>query len=148
MKRSAALTLLSHDHHHALVVAQRLRRAEDRSPATRELLDFWESQGREHFDVEEEVLVPTWLELDPGADRALAERLADEHQVIRSLVRAAQSDSLDLDGLAETGRLLADHVRFEERELFPLIEKALRSDALATLGEEIGDHRAPGRGGS
>ena len=145
MKRSAALTLLSHDHHHALVVAQRLRRAEDRSQATRELLNFWESQGREHFEVEEEVLVPTWLELDPGADRALAERLADEHLVIRSQVRAAQSGTLDLDGLGETGRLLADHVRFEERELFPLIEGALRSGALETLGEEIGDHRAPGQ---
>ena len=137
MKRSAALSLLSHDHHHALVVAQRLRRAEDRSKATRQLLDFWESQGRQHFEVEEEVLVPTWLELDPDADRALAARVADEHLVIRSLVRAAQSGALDLDGLAEAGRLLADHVRFEERELFPLIEGALRSGALAALGEEI-----------
>jgi hemerythrin-like domain-containing protein len=100
-----------------------------------------------HHSLEDDAIFPYLRHRDARLG-PLLDRLADEHLVIRSLVRAAQSGALDLDGLAETGRLLADHVRFEERDLFPLIEGALRSGALATLGDEIGDRRtgsAPGR---
>src|SRR6185436_16880429 len=59
MKRSAALTSLSHDHHHALDVARRLRRAapEELDAARASLLEFWEPRGRRHFEIEERVLL-------------------------------------------------------------------------------------------
>jgi hypothetical protein len=48
MRRSAALTPLSHDHHHALDVARRLRRAtsEDVADALGHLRTFWENEGQ------------------------------------------------------------------------------------------------------
>ena len=51
MKRSAALTSLSRDHHQALVVAQRLRRAdaESASDAREQFLTYWGEHGRRHF---------------------------------------------------------------------------------------------------
>ena len=55
MKRSSELTPLSHDHHQALFVAQRLRRADHEAEAAVELLKFWEEYGRRHFEVEEGV---------------------------------------------------------------------------------------------
>src|SRR5680860_716611 len=60
MKRDPALVSLSHDHHQALFVAQKLRRAtaetlgEDRAA----FLAYWEEHGRAHFRLEEEVLLP------------------------------------------------------------------------------------------
>jgi DNA-binding NarL/FixJ family response regulator len=76
MKRSEALTPLSHDHHQALVAAQQLRRAEDPEAATAAFLEFWRGQGSQHFRIEEDILLPAWLAADPDADRALAARLA------------------------------------------------------------------------
>jgi hypothetical protein len=137
VKRTPELTPLSHDHHKALFVAQRLRRADDEAAAAAELLDYWLTHGRRHFEIEEGVLLPAWLELDPAAQPALAARLAAEHLSIRTFVRRAGAGGLDLAGLAEAGRLLAEHVRFEERELFPLIERGLEPTALAALGVEI-----------
>ena len=137
MKRSPELTPLSHDHHQALFVAQRVRRADDVAEGRADLLGYWQTHGRQHFEVEEAVLLPAWLELDPNANRVLIARVADEHLVIRALVRRARANTLDLDRLREGGTLLAEHVRFEERQLFPLIESGIEPNALAQLGEEI-----------
>ena len=137
MKRSPELTPLSRDHHKALSTAQRLRRAGDVAEACRELIGFWESHGRLHFEVEEGVLLPAWFELDPAADGEMAARMVREHLEIRTAVRLARSQAAGLDGLRAAGSLLAGHVRFEERELFPLIETRLDPVALANLGREI-----------
>ena len=62
MKRTEALVLLSRDHHQALVIAQRLRRADTAtaSAARRALLDYWDAHGRIHFQREEELLLPAY----------------------------------------------------------------------------------------
>jgi hypothetical protein len=56
MKRSAAIASLSRDHHEALVVAQKLRRATDATAveARAALLDYWTGHGRLHFRLEED----------------------------------------------------------------------------------------------
>jgi hypothetical protein len=143
MKRSEALTPLSHDHHQALVAAQQLRRAEDPEAATAAFLEFWRGQGSQHFRIEEDILLPAWLAADPDADRALAARLADEHLTIRARARAVERGELSPEGLHELGELMSAHVRFEERELFPRIEASLDPQALATLATEI-DHAERG----
>lgn len=60
MKRHPALESLSRDHHHALVVAQRLKRPTDSTAADARaaFLQYWQADGREHFREEEEVLLP------------------------------------------------------------------------------------------
>jgi hypothetical protein len=60
MKRHPALAELSRDHHQALVVARRLKRADDESVdrAREGFLDYWEHEGSEHFREEEEILLP------------------------------------------------------------------------------------------
>ena len=60
MKRSAALRPLSHDHQHALDAALRLRRAEPDTlcAAVDHFLEFFEREGRRHFAIEEELLLP------------------------------------------------------------------------------------------
>ncbi|MGH2928070.1 MAG: hemerythrin domain-containing protein, partial [Solirubrobacteraceae bacterium] len=63
MKRHPAIAALSRDHHHALVVAQRLRRATDDdgsdARARETFLEYWRADGAQHFREEEEILLPT-----------------------------------------------------------------------------------------
>ena len=136
MKRSPALSPLSRDHLGALLVAKKLREAEDPPPAIRALLDFWQREGAEHFRIEEEVLLPGWA-LEAEVDRPGVIQMLEEHLKIRTAVMHAAGDDVSLADLHELGRLLNDHVRFEERSLFPRIEAALAGDALARLGAAI-----------
>jgi hypothetical protein len=62
MKRSEALAPLSRQHHQGLFIALTLKRADPESAveARRAFMEFWESDGREHFRIEEEVLLPAY----------------------------------------------------------------------------------------
>lgn len=127
MKRERALVSLSHDHHQALVVAQNLRRAstETAAEARAKLAAYWEEHGRTHFRLEEEVLLPAYAGHGDPYDPLLARALCD-HVAIRHRIQLLGRDSAaSLAALHELGGLISDHVRLEERELFPLIESAL-----------------------
>jgi hypothetical protein len=138
MKRSAELTPLSRDHHQALTAALQLKRAEDPAGAREHFLGFWRTHGRGHFAIEEEILLPGWIEGSAGADRAAAARVAADHLEIRTRVRRLErGDGVAVDELRELGALLDAHVRFEERELFPAIEADLEAATIARLGAEI-----------
>jgi hemerythrin-like domain-containing protein len=143
VRRSAELTPLSHDHHQALFVAQRLKR-DDARDARERFLEFWGTHGEAHFAIEEAVLLPGWIEADPSADHELAARVASEHLAIRVEARRLERGELPLEALRALGDALERHVRFEERELFPLIEASLEVEELERLGAEIA--AAEGRG--
>ena len=139
MKRSAALIPLSHDHHQALFVSKLLRDAPESDDGGEEALSafrkFWEKDGDRHFRIEEQVLVPG-AGLPGELAREEVDRMREEHAQIRELV-SSLLDPARPEQLSELGRVLADHVRFEERELFPLIEESLEPEQLEHLGELI-----------
>ena len=62
MKRHPALVPLSHDHHQVLFIAQRLRRAtpENAGEIAAAFLAMWESDEKQHFRLEEELLLPAY----------------------------------------------------------------------------------------
>jgi hemerythrin-like domain-containing protein len=142
MKRSTELTPLSHDHHQALFVAMQLKRAapDDVARAVKAFLDFTEETGDLHFRIEEEILLPGWVAAgtcDRRTAAAMAARVAAEHLEIRASTRLLQAGDVSADRARELGSLLERHVRFEERELFPLVEGSLGEKALRSLGAEI-----------
>jgi hemerythrin-like domain-containing protein len=141
MKRSEALRSLSRDHHHALVIAQDLRQAEDPPRAARHFLEFWKQHGEPHFRVEEEVLLPLRAYLGKP-DAEAAARVAREHLSIRRAAMALESGRSSLDQVHDLGKELEDHVRFEERELFPLLEADLDEDGLAHLARVVSEAEA------
>jgi hypothetical protein len=116
MKRSPELIHFSHDHHHALDIARRLRRVEpDGLEQVRAAYEaFWADRGAEHFAEEEREL--TADRLDSAEWRAGVARMLAEHEDIRG----RRVDSVE--AARALGDLLHDHVRFEERELFALLE--------------------------
>jgi hemerythrin-like domain-containing protein len=135
VKRDPALVSLSRDHHQALVVAQKLSRAsaETAAEALAALAAYWEEHGRAHFRLEEEVLFPAYAGHGDAYNSLLARALCD-HVAIRQRIDVFGRDSItpiaELRGL---GNLISDHVRLEERELFPMIEKALPTAELAAV---------------
>lgn len=142
MKRAEALRPLSREHLHALFAAKQLREADDLEGATEVFLGFWRGDGRRHFRVEEEVLLPTWA-AHAEVDREGVSRMLEEHLAIRRQALRLERGELSLDDLRELGRLLHDHVRFEERRLFPLVEEALDPARLGQLAEALRARAAP-----
>lgn len=136
MKREEALQPLSREHLDALLAAKKLREAESLEAASRAFLDFWRGDGQHHFRVEEEVLLPGWA-AHAEVDRDGVHRMLDEHLTIRREALRLEAGEMTLDRARELGQLLDDHVRFEERQLFPAIEDALEAAGLSRLGAAI-----------
>ena len=138
MKRHPALVTLSQDHHHALVVAQRLRRAHrgTAADAARAFGEWWEPDARQHFRLEEEILLPALAAngVSPR-EEAIVQTLVDHMLIRRDAAVIANRAPLDL--LHDLGNRLAAHVRLEEQHLFPLIESTLREDQLCMVAQQL-----------
>ena len=141
MKRDPALMPLTHDHHHALVQARRLRRAaagEDvaRTAAVREFIAFFDADTVNHFREEEELLLPLIVEaagsVPPVVERVLADHV-ELHTALLRLRRGLPSGRAEPEPMHEVARLLEAHIRLEERDLFPLAEATVPPSALAGL---------------
>ena len=150
MKRHAALQPLSRDHHVALTVALRLRRAtdDDAAAARDAFMTFWRDHGAAHFRVEEDVLLPAFADHgDPEA--ACVVRMLVDHVRIRAAAHRLENESHPLlESLHDLGTALERHVRLEEREVFPLIEASMppaaaEALAAAVLGAERERLRGP-----
>jgi hemerythrin-like domain-containing protein len=134
MKRHPSLQPLSDDHHRALVLARRLRRASsgpdstDAEALSREVQQQFETELDPHFRVEESWLLPA---LHAKGAAELAEQTAVDHARLRDLVRSVWSG----DTAEQLGTLLEKHVRFEERVLFPKAEALLSETELASVRE-------------
>jgi iron-sulfur cluster repair protein YtfE (RIC family) len=137
VKRHPALESLSRDHHHALVVAQRLKRATDGTAdeARAAFVQYWQTEGQEHFREEEEILLPA-LARFANPDQPVVARVLIDHVRIRRLA-AERADLESTATLHRLGEELEQHVRREERELFPIIEEAVPEPELVALAERL-----------
>ena len=151
MKRHQSLHPLSQHHHFALIQAFEMRRAvqapaEEREAAVgrqaEKFIAFWHKTGIVHFREEEEVLLPAYarharLDQDFGIMRLLA-----DHAEIRAAVEdferlRAKKLPIEIETMTRLAKLLYDHVRFEENEVFPRIERALGEEALDAVGRAL-----------
>jgi hemerythrin-like domain-containing protein len=134
---------LSHDHHEALVEARRLRRGADEpepTDAATAFLAFFASSAVPHFREEEEVLFPRVV--DAAEARALVVQALLEHQrlhaataELRALVAQGNATQVVATSMRELATLFENHVRLEERRLFPLIEALLTEETLVALAD-------------
>ncbi len=138
MQRDPSLIPLSHQHHNALALCVVTRRSlsAGETPAniealSRRIVERYELELANHFDIEEQVLFPVC-----GALAPIEELLAD-HRMIGALVaelRSSPSAAL-LERFCE---LLARHIRREENELFQQVQETLPRHVLDEAGREIG----------
>ncbi len=137
MKRHEALHPLSHHHHHALMVALDFKRAgtekgsKTYSELIKELEVFWEKDGENHFLDEETLLFPIYYVYADDPDEDLVKEALYQHTKIRGIVKELLNlPAKNYDKMNELGHLLDEHIRLEERKLFPLIEAAVPDDPL------------------
>lgn len=138
MKRHQALQQLSRDHHDALVVAHRLKRLDytNAEDARNAFLEYWKNEGREHFRQEEEILLPTLTRYVDSSTPIISQVLSDHSRIGRLATEISKASRLEQ--LRALGLELEQHVRKEERELFPLIERAIPDRELAELASRLG----------
>ncbi len=133
MKRHEALHPLSHHHHHTLVMAQQLKNADDKASIqqmTRDVINFWQHDGEDHFRDEEEVLLPLYAQYETVDIPEIQEMLI-QHVQIRSYVQQIRgTQRKDRQIFRNLGELLQKHVRLEERVIFPMIEQAIPENYL------------------
>ncbi|MBZ0201524.1 MAG: hemerythrin domain-containing protein [Ignavibacteria bacterium] len=136
MKRHESLALLSSDHHQGLSIAKMLRSKErikalGTEAVYNKLSDFFHNELTGHFSEEENFLAP-WLR-----DNLLIKRMCREHNELRRIF-VSMSAAGDLENTLQSfGELLESHIRFEERELFPMIESTLPESTLIRIGSSI-----------
>ncbi len=149
MQRSDELAPLSREHHVALELALRLKRATvlDAGDVRELVAGFWEEEGRDHFRAEEDVLLPAFARHAPADDPDVVRVLTEHDQLRRRIAGLATVPSPGTEALHELGALLEAHVRHEERTLFPRIEAALTAAELAAVGAQLAtvgaQHRPP-----
>jgi len=126
MKRHPKLQDLSREHHGALQLSLKAKRAASsgdhatiETTAAACLAAFYSALDP-HFIIEENTLLP--LLVSAGEDKLAKQLEHDHHELRRLAIQLARADAATLLCFAE---LLMSHVRFEERELFVVLEAIL-----------------------
>lgn len=112
MKRHPRLIQFSREHHLSLRLGRDLQRDGDVAGLRAE-----HDGLLAHFAAEERDLLPILTE---NGEPLQAGRLLAEHARLRELFRASLAG--EEGAAAAAGQTLIEHVRYEERELFPLLE--------------------------
>jgi len=106
------------------------------------LLGFWKDHLEDHFEQEEKILVPA-LPASPETE-ALVSRLREDHDEVRGLLdRLKEDTSPKGELLEEISTKIKNHIRFEERELFPYAERSIEPTALEKVGELLSENHRP-----
>jgi iron-sulfur cluster repair protein YtfE (RIC family) len=147
-KRDPSLISLSHDHHHSLALAVRLKQGDkallsdgwthDRRAQVQRVEQFYNEELRLHFKIEEQVLFPMMRSALPQWSE-LPDALVQQHRQLEQMIAALPSvngESLSR-ALVDIGELLELHVRLEDRQLFPLFESDIPDDMRIEVGKHI-----------
>ena len=139
IKRSNELVPLSRDHHSGLLLCWKIRtgikNGIDEKRIAAYVVFYYQSQLSGHFRQEEEYVFTL-----SGPQDSMIQKALDEHREINNLV--AQLENNTSTGYAVLEQLadkLDDHIRYEERELFPYIEQNVASNLLVSAGEIIAE---------
>ena len=146
MKRNKNLETLSWEHHDGLVVAFRLEKGLknqiDGHTMTQYLLHIWDHALRQHFLKEEETLIKPLETCAEG--RETLQHMLQEHQAIKKLIaRIQQEPENRLTLIKQFHHMLYNHIRFEERKLFPLVERIASQVDLQQIGLYLHSRHQP-----
>lgn len=146
-RRHPSLIPLSRDHHDGLFLALRLKQGKkallrlwshDPFWQATYVVEFYKKHLMPHFEAEEKVLFPA-MKKHARESLKTIEILLNQHEEMRRSVKAFEKpDEENLqDDLRDFGKLLDEHIRIEEHQLFPAFEKSVPSDVAENVGKEI-----------
>jgi len=132
--RNENLYVFSHEHHHGLVFAVRLKKAAQTDTETlkKYVRHFWNTALNAHFKNEEELF------LHLITDQDLRTQFLAEHKLINSIVDDIKTSK---EGIVKKSTDLSEqlklHVKFEEKLLFPWLQNNLSWGELNQIGESL-----------
>ena len=139
--RSEHIKRLSREHHFSLLFCWKIRQGLKTNVAVERIRKyvqyFWHQHLQSHFREEERILFA------PIMDRQV-QRAINEHKYIRQVIKELPSypENKERKILGKIADIVDEHVRYEERELLPHLERKLSEEQLEKIGELIQKHHS------
>jgi hypothetical protein len=141
IKRNPAIVEFSKDHHFALLLVWKIAEGKKKSVEPERMADYivhaFEIEMNPHFLAEEEFLFSKL-----AADHPLRRKAEKDHKDIRQMIDEMKTNPGE-ELLNNFSELLKQHFRFEERDLFNLLQEIIPENELREIGEKSG-HREHG----
>jgi len=140
INRNEHMKKLSRGHHFSLLFCWKVRQGLKMDVAMERIWKyvqyFWQQHLQSHFREEEKTFFA------PIKDR-MVQRAINEHKLIKRQIESLANDSGNNErkSLAKIADMVYEHVRYEERDLFPHLEKKLSKEQLEDIGEQIDKHQ-------
>lgn len=142
MKRNIHLQELSRDHHHGLLLGWKIRQGLKYGVNPQIIAEyvsyFFVEALVPHFKEEETHILSCLSDNDE-----LKQRILKEHNNISELIGTLSSSPEVSETLLKVASEIDEHIRFEERELFPYLEEVLDDSVLETIGADIASGHLP-----
>lgn len=133
IKRHEALVRFSREHFFGLLLGWKVKQGVSKNVETERIANYIiaasKAEVMPHFENEEKELFVLLPEADPMRIQAEA-----EHFSIRQKLKALDGDAT-IENLTDFAKMIETHIRFEERLLFPYIEKQQSFEAFAKAME-------------
>lgn len=144
MKRHIYLVPLSREHHGALILARLLQKGApaytglptDTAGKAAYARSYYDKEIDKHFAAEERSLLIHAKGINAALDKQLDE-MKREHQQLRLLFETIHDNKKQEDHLDELGHALENHIRMEERELFPLIQDTCNEEVMKQILQSL-----------
>ena len=131
IKRHESIKWLSKEHHFGLLNSWKINKGINRGISINIIKNyvifFWENNLQQHFKEEEELLFNV-------IDDDKINSAIEQHTSIREKINTLYNGHADSLLLQQFAQELNDHIRYEERILFPFLEKALPLNQLQQIG--------------
>ena len=143
VRRHQSLIPLAQDHYHGLLLVQQIREHKriimtgwppDPAGQARRVAEFYEEHLKNHFDAEEQALFPLASKHVESA-RAVVQELLNEHRALETFVAQFReaAEGITEQRIEEFASLLEQHIRKEDRVLFPLLEEHAPAEVLSQV---------------
>ena len=137
IKRNTSIVKLSREHHLSLLFCWKIREGLKKEvPAQR--INSYVAYFTRRF------LIPHFIEEESYLFSKFQDRMVTEaaiqHREIRMLLQEMEADGYlpHEEDIKKLAHLLDHHIRYEERELFPYMEKLLTYEQMEEIGEKLG----------
>lgn len=141
IKRNEHIVKLSKDHHFTLLFCWKIRSGLMFRVAPTRIINyvnyFWQHLMQPHFSEEETILFAP-------VQNAAVQRALDEHAQIAEQIKALTTNKNNaVNQLSILANTVDNHVRYEERELFPHLENVLTDEQLNSIGKQLDAQQHP-----
>ncbi|OLS22632.1 MAG: hypothetical protein HeimC3_29060 [Candidatus Heimdallarchaeota archaeon LC_3] len=153
VKRHEALQPLSRDHFTELTLAQRLMKGypenlkshwpknDQKREQAKRAIEVFNLELKYHLQAEEEYLYVIAKELISPKSLKLLNKILEDHIYVKKAFKDLKhgSDEELANKMKKLGEKLEKHIRVEERELFPLLERMISEEELQKIGKRLAE---------